>query len=1562
MSINAFQARGLVSITKLHHYNTFPRDKAQQRETTMSLKVKKESVSRSPSKTDVASSSSDDDEELSQRERAKTIRSVTTDTYYVDLKVTEARGLTPKEKQGTINPYCCVKVEKMKFKTKVMHKSSNPKWTDFFQIPLTHVEKAVLNITIFDKASFGKESLGELNLPISRIKQANREGDWYALEGGKRKDSTIGEVYIVAEFRTTTKDAGTENESAKKYQTRFPDISAEEKLLSTFPAGLHQTGITISGTIYITDNHLCFYASHLGKHWRETILITDIKSMEKEHSILMMPNAISITTNEGKSFWFSQLQDRAKVYDLLSVRREMSGRQSNRASGEFSAPPSTKRISLTKSFTGSPSNKSTDENTSQTELVVRVKMPGDEKYQEVTIDTTRRVYTAVGIICSQFGLASTEDGSNYILCYKKKDKKKTSTKIRMEPQKPLSSYDLPHKAALILSPIDKTRVEIPQLPFTTYTEKFDISDNREDLAMEFAIHCAEFPMNLSDSSNRNPQDVIHALRKGLIISESAFESMSTRADRNGPGVESILIELETRFTNIDNHPYYHRKNFKTFEEYETWWQREKGVVLKQVSKLITTEKHFFATLHLKVVEAESLESKDLNGFSDPFALITIDGQRAKSKTKKKTLEPVWNENFEFQVTSATEPLTIELWDKDLMSSSDFICKLVIPASEMINNGSIDRWFDMEPSGRIKLSIRMEHPYSKYLHKLRDIMALCKHPVGTESNSPKTEVAVDYVAVALLKAKGLRGSSSGIDMKTSSEADRNIMSDTCITGGTVNHNRFYMDLSRALLSYQVREADESIINEDFTAFLEEYSQRFGVSHFFTRVAQLANIEGVFSPSADHIYTIEELLADIVHAKENSAIITLFEERLYRKTCEKLWVHVEEIIKNHTQLFPGNTSPNIMKSVCEVVRYLCDGDEERMTEKIKSYLKASIDEKYPEMISRSKKWASSNQSSDSAYPRKSLTVPQILHLCDTIKEEITTEAVFKKSFPDDIELIHSTTVQYFDLLMEELAPFCEEETSTDAFEIYFRAKKLAKAMNDSEANKKLIQLEKNFVPFVLMWLKEASSKLHNYVDNAFKMDRREALSDSVLHSSAVMDTFAAVFSSLEFLGSLEMRDPFFILNFTEVVCKTAKTFTSKQLEIFRIEVETVEPVKPQLRTGKRTSQRDNHPPFQLTKEHCIAINNVDSARKEMDKFVSELEQEMDRFESSKMNSEANPRDSSSSSPADLFERGTFETCIQETFASMKRDREIMMDVFYNQMRPFIRQYIESSAAQKEGRVAGALLSYLDDQLSVLSDNLYPALFKSVLKYLWVAIVKDLRSLIFPNQGAGTLMTLSEAQQLIQILKKLQDFFYAGGDGLTKETMNENTSTLEKLLGLYETPTRELIVIYTQLKNSNNGSNQANMKSTTIVPTMTADLEGVQSIHPKQILEGRKNDKIAQAFLKEAENPELHQKQQQIRQQFLLPESELILDTYKVTSDKTPGTLVLTTSYLLFDSVFSNSADSEDQIAILLTEIKKVTRLIVISENDERHTFSAYSCTNMMQDIINYAVLAGNKYVQE
>jgi len=146
-------------------------------------------------------------------------------------------------------------------------------------------------------------------------------------------------------------------------------------------------------------------------------------------------------------------------------------------------------------------------------------------------------------------------------------------------------------------------------------------------------------------------------------------------------------------------------------------------------------------------------------------------------------------------------------------------------------------------------------------------------------------------------------------------------------------------------------------------------------------------------------------------------------------------------------------------------------------------------------------------------------------------------------------------------------------------------------------------------------------------------------------------------------------------------------------------------------------------------------------------------------------------------------------------------------------------------------------------------------------------------------------------------------------------------------------------------------------------------IKPIHIKKILEWRKNDKIAHAFLCELLDPKVHQSQQQLRKKFLLPESELIIDKYHVSHNGSPGFLVLSSSYVLFDAYYSNGPDSDYQLAILLLNITNIKRekvllfdLIKLSTTDGE-VYSFFSHKNreyMVQAILEVARLTCNKII--
>jgi len=97
---------------------------------------------------------------------------------------------------------------------------------------------------------------------------------------------------------------------------------------------------------------------------------------------------------------------------------------------------------------------------------------------------------------------------------------------------------------------------------------------------------------------------------------------------------------------------------------------------------------------IKVKSGRNLAPKDSNGKSDPFVVIrlleggqTTEGstpqqlrvvQKAKTKVVKATLDPTWDEEFTFNVTSVlNQRLHFQCWDWDFGKKNDFMGQFVI---------------------------------------------------------------------------------------------------------------------------------------------------------------------------------------------------------------------------------------------------------------------------------------------------------------------------------------------------------------------------------------------------------------------------------------------------------------------------------------------------------------------------------------------------------------------------------------------------------------------------------------------------------------------------------------------------------------------------------------------------------------------------------------------------------------------------------------------------------------------------------------------------------------------
>ena len=111
---------------------------------------------------------------------------------------------------------------------------------------------------------------------------------------------------------------------------------------------------------------------------------------------------------------------------------------------------------------------------------------------------------------------------------------------------------------------------------------------------------------------------------------------------------------------------------------------------------------------LTAIEAKDLQSADSNGLSDPYfkiphrqnGVVDIPGKKNRSKTIKKTLNPVWNHTFDVEFNpQICNTLNIAVYDYDILGKDDPIGNATISLELMKNTGqdTFDQWIPLNVS-------------------------------------------------------------------------------------------------------------------------------------------------------------------------------------------------------------------------------------------------------------------------------------------------------------------------------------------------------------------------------------------------------------------------------------------------------------------------------------------------------------------------------------------------------------------------------------------------------------------------------------------------------------------------------------------------------------------------------------------------------------------------------------------------------------------------------------------------------------------------------------------------
>ncbi|XP_055824917.1 C2 domain-containing protein At1g53590 isoform X2 [Solanum dulcamara] len=149
---------------------------------------------------------------------------------------------------------------------------------------------------------------------------------------------------------------------------------------------------------------------------------------------------------------------------------------------------------------------------------------------------------------------------------------------------------------------------------------------------------------------------------------------------------------------------------------------------------------------LEVLEAVDMKPSDLNGLADPYVKGNIGLYRFRTKTKKKTLNPQWHEEFKIPVCTWESPnnmLNVEVRDKDHFID-DTLGKCSINICDFRDGQRHDMWLSLQniKMGRLHLAITVVD-CSKTDSKSAEMDKTERSSLATESVDESSKAADKY---------------------------------------------------------------------------------------------------------------------------------------------------------------------------------------------------------------------------------------------------------------------------------------------------------------------------------------------------------------------------------------------------------------------------------------------------------------------------------------------------------------------------------------------------------------------------------------------------------------------------------------------------------------------------------------------------------------------------------------------------------------------------------------------------------------------------------------------------
>ncbi|XP_069942855.1 uncharacterized protein [Cherax quadricarinatus] len=170
-------------------------------------------------------------------------------------------------------------------------------------------------------------------------------------------------------------------------------------------------------------------------------------------------------------------------------------------------------------------------------------------------------------------------------------------------------------------------------------------------------------------------------------------------------------------------------------------------------------------MELTIIRARDLVAKDLNGYSDPYCVVKVSGEvKYRTRVKKKTLNPEWEETLMTHLPKHPDALAITLWDHDAFGR-DFLGSVSLREADVrqmsLNDIPVWRALDGTKSGQLEIRVKViSDDYEHQIKPSQATMRVVDSSLTAEDETLKGEDCVmdhtedDMITVSLEEDSGV----------------------------------------------------------------------------------------------------------------------------------------------------------------------------------------------------------------------------------------------------------------------------------------------------------------------------------------------------------------------------------------------------------------------------------------------------------------------------------------------------------------------------------------------------------------------------------------------------------------------------------------------------------------------------------------------------------------------------------------------------------------------------------------------------------------------------------------